>query len=80
MLKYSRMKLRNHTKLIRTLSTVLLMSLFFGALLSSNIGRTFADSPEIDGTIYFTGDAEPGSFTMVRVTDVEDGELSGIQI
>ena len=43
-------------------------------------GRTYADSPEIDGTIYFTGDAEPGSFAMVKVTDVEDGELSGMQI
>ena len=43
-------------------------------------GRTFADSPEIDGTIYFTGDAEPGSFAIVKVTDIEDGELSGIQI
>ena len=43
-------------------------------------GRTFADSPEIDGTIYFTGDAEPGTFAMVTVTDIEDGELSGTQI
>ena len=43
-------------------------------------GRTFADSPEIDGTVYFTGDAEPGTFAMVRITDVEDGELSGVQV
>ena len=43
-------------------------------------GRTFADSPEIDGTVYFSGDAEPGTFAMVTITDVEDGELSGTQI
>ena len=43
-------------------------------------GRTFADSPEIDGTVYFTGSAEPGTFAMVSITDVEDGELSGTQI
>ena len=43
-------------------------------------GRTFADSPEIDGTVYFTGDAEPGTFANVRITAVEDGELTGEQI
>ena len=43
-------------------------------------GRTFADSPEIDGTVYFTGDAEPGTFANVLITAVEDGELSGEQV
>lgn len=43
-------------------------------------GRTFADSPEIDGTVYFTGDAKPGEFADVRILEVEDGELSGVQI
>ena len=43
-------------------------------------GRTFADSPEIDGTVYFEGDAEPGSFADVRITSVEDGELYGEQV
>lgn len=43
-------------------------------------GRTFADSPEIDGTVYFTGDAEPGTFANVRITAVEDGELAGEQV
>ena len=42
-------------------------------------GRTFADSPEIDGTVYFTGDAEPGTFIDVHITSVEDGELYGVQ-
>ena len=43
-------------------------------------GRTFADSPEIDGTVYFTGDAAPGTFASVRITAVEDGELYGEQV
>lgn len=43
-------------------------------------GRTFADSPEIDGTVYFTGSAQPGEFADVRILEIEDGELSGEQI
>ena len=43
-------------------------------------GRTYADSPEIDGTVYFTGNAEPGTFAMVKITEVDDGELYGEQI
>ena len=43
-------------------------------------GRSFADSPEIDGTVYFNGDVEPGEFAMVRITEVEDGELYGAQV
>ena len=44
------------------------------------VGRTFADSPEIDGKVYFTGTATPGDFADVIITGVEDGELSGRQI
>ena len=43
-------------------------------------GRCFADSPEIDGTVYFNGTVEPGAFAKVRITGVEDGELYGDQI
>lgn len=43
-------------------------------------GRSYADSPEIDGTVYFIGRAEPGTFAMVKITGVEDGELSGEQV
>lgn len=43
-------------------------------------GRTFADSPEIDGTVYFTGTVKPGEFADVHILGVEDGELSGEQI
>ena len=42
-------------------------------------GRSFAESPDIDGKIYFTADgqAEAGTFVPVRITGVMDGELTG---
>lgn len=43
-------------------------------------GRTFADSPEIDGKVYFEGNAQPGCFATVHITGTEDGELIGTQI
>ena len=43
-------------------------------------GRSYADSPDIDGTVYFTGDCAPGDFAMVRITELMDGELVGEQI
>lgn len=43
-------------------------------------GRTFADSPEIDGKVYFEGNAQPGCFATVRITGTEDGELIGTQV
>ena len=42
-------------------------------------GRTWADSPDIDGTVYFEGDCLPGEFADVRITGVMDGELCGEQ-
>lgn len=42
-------------------------------------GRSYAESPDIDGRIYFTaeGDVEPGTFVTVRLTGTMDGELTG---
>ena len=42
-------------------------------------GRTYAESPDIDGRVYFTADGEvqPGTFVTVRFTDTMDGELTG---
>jgi len=42
-------------------------------------GRTYAESPEIDGRVYFTADEAvvPGTFVTVRFTDTMDGELTG---
>jgi ribosomal protein S12 methylthiotransferase len=45
----------------------------------SYVGRSRAESPDIDGRIYFTADGEPeaGSFVQVRITGAMDGELTG---
>ena len=43
-------------------------------------GRSYADSPDIDGTVYFDGDCLPGDFAAVRITGIMDGELSGEQV
>ncbi|MBE6914091.1 MAG: 30S ribosomal protein S12 methylthiotransferase RimO [Ruminococcaceae bacterium] len=43
-------------------------------------GRSYADSPDIDGTVYFDGDCLPGDFAQVRITGLMDGELLGEQI
>jgi len=42
-------------------------------------GRTYADSPDIDGRVLFTagGEITPGSFVQVRITGVCDGDLTG---
>ena len=43
------------------------------------VGRTYADSVEIDGHVYFTaaGLVPAGSFVNVRLTGVSDGDLTG---
>ena len=46
----------------------------------SYYGRTFADSPDIDGKIWFTAKKhiKTGDFADVRVVDAYDGELVGV--
>lgn len=43
------------------------------------VGRSYAESPDIDGRIYFTADheVEAGQFVPVRITGAMDGELIG---
>ena len=43
------------------------------------VGRSYADSVDIDGKVYFTaaGQIEPGTFVMVTITDTVDGDLMG---
>ena len=43
------------------------------------VGRSWAESPDIDGNIYFTAerDVQPGEFVPVRVTGIMDGDLTG---
>jgi len=41
-------------------------------------GRSYAESPEVDGKVFFTGeDVKPGEFIRVRITDVLEGDLVG---
>ena len=42
-------------------------------------GRTYADSPDIDGKVYFTaaGLVPAGEFVNVRITGLSDGDLTG---
>lgn len=40
-------------------------------------GRSWADSPDVDGKVFFTGPAVPGEFASVKITDILDGDLLG---
>ncbi len=40
-------------------------------------GRRYADSPDVDEQVLFTGDAVPGDFVRVRINALEDGCLTG---
>ncbi len=42
-------------------------------------GRTWADSPDVDGRVCFTAEkqVQPGSFVQVTITGVSDGDLTG---
>ena len=42
-------------------------------------GRTYADSPDIDGRVVFDSETavRPGSFVQVQITGVADGDLVG---
>ena len=42
-------------------------------------GRSYAESPDIDGRIYFDADREaaPGEFVRIRLTGTMDGEMTG---
>ena len=41
------------------------------------VGRRYADSPDVDEQVYFTGKAIPGEFVRVRITGAEEGYLTG---
>lgn len=43
------------------------------------IGRSYADSPDVDGHVYFTADEDvaPGTFVSVRITGSMDGDMTG---
>ena len=41
------------------------------------VGRSWADSPDIDGLVFFEGGCAPGDMTEVRIERAEDGFLYG---
>ena len=41
------------------------------------IGRSYADSPDIDGVVMFKGDAEEGTIVTVKINMTDDGILYG---
>jgi len=43
-------------------------------------GRSYADSPDIDGIVFFSGDCPAGSFADVEITEITDGEWFGVQV
>ena len=51
----------------------------FDAASMGYVGRSYAESIDIDGKIYFSSerDLEPGEFVNVRITGTMDGELTG---
>lgn len=51
----------------------------FDAVAGCWAGRTYADSPDIDGRVYFTagGEVPAGRFVNVRITGTSDGDLTG---
>ena len=44
------------------------------------IGRSYADSPDIDGEVHFEGLAREGEFSEVNITAAEDGILYGEEV
>lgn len=43
------------------------------------VGRSWADSPDVDAHVYFTADRDvsPGDFVPVRITGAMDGDMAG---
>jgi ribosomal protein S12 methylthiotransferase len=54
----------------------------YDPLIRHYYGRTYADSPEIDGKVFFTGKrrVKEGDFVEVMIEDVLDGELVGTML
>lgn len=49
----------------------------FDRLAECNFGRSYGEAPDIDGKIFFTGKAAPGSFVQVRITELLDFDMIG---
>ena len=44
------------------------------------VGRSWADSPDIDGLVFFEGGCTPGEMADVLINETDDGYLYGTQI
>ena len=44
------------------------------------VGRSWADSPDIDGLVFFEGDCPPGEMADVLIDAAEDGFLYGKEV
>ena len=49
----------------------------FDEEIQMNYGRSYADSPDIDGQVFFDGRCEEGTIVKVKITDTDDGNLIG---
>lgn len=45
-----------------------------------HVGRSYADSPDIDGQVLFSGDCKEGDMVDVLITSAEDGLLYGEEV
>lgn len=45
-----------------------------------HVGRSYADSPDIDGLVLFSGNGREGDMVDVLITDTDDGMLIGEQV
>lgn len=43
-------------------------------------GRSFADSPDIDGIVFFSGECAAGELVEVEITEIADGEWFGREV
>ena len=44
------------------------------------VGRSYADSPDIDGQVYFCGSCKEGDFATVHITSADGGDLYGEEV
>ena len=44
-----------------------------------NAGRSFRDAPEVDGLVFFTGEAHAGEIVPVRITQALEYDLLGVR-
>jgi ribosomal protein S12 methylthiotransferase len=48
-----------------------------GAESAMTVGRSYRDAPEVDGLVFFKGEAKPGDMVRVRITSALEYDLVG---